>query len=348
MKTLSPITDPQYVPKTEYTAYEKFWLNYLRDPRDLPFVHLLTKIHLVVFPWAFIMFTPLLQGIWWWLAFIPYAYVAQSYFKGRFGLMFHCICHRPMFKKGYQWLHKYITWIVCPFFGHTPETYFGHHIIMHHVENNMEDDASSTLRYRRDSPVDFLKYLGRFLAMGFVDTFFYLFNRKRKKVYVQFTAGEVTWLLFCVGMSFVNFKATMMIFVVPVIYGRFIMMLGNWTQHAFIDKRDPDGHFSSVYNCINNVYNRNCWNDGYHSIHHLNPGLHYTEIPETFMKNIDNFKKNKTFIFDGIHYLHIFFWIMGKRYDKLAENLVNIDNTFSSQAEAEALIRERLMPVVVN
>jgi hypothetical protein len=37
---------------------------------------------------------------------------------------------------------------------------------------------------------------------------------------------------------------------------------------------------------------------------------------------------------------------MNKRFDKLADHLVNIDNTFKSQAEAEALLRERVMPIV--
>ena len=59
--------------------------------------------------------------------------------------MLHCISHRKPFKKNYTWLYNYIIWFVCPFFGHTPETYFVHHIGMHHVENNMPDDASSTL-----------------------------------------------------------------------------------------------------------------------------------------------------------------------------------------------------------
>ncbi|HUR29897.1 MAG TPA: hypothetical protein VMZ69_00625, partial [Saprospiraceae bacterium] len=104
MKLLPLITDPQYRPKEKYTSYEKFWLRYIADERDLPFIHLLTEIHLIVIPFAFLFFTPLFHGVVWWLMFIPYAYLSQSYFKGRFGLMFHCICHRPMFKKGYQWL----------------------------------------------------------------------------------------------------------------------------------------------------------------------------------------------------------------------------------------------------
>ena len=181
--------------------------------------------------------------------------------------------------------------------------------------------------------------------MGIVDTLMYLFHHKRKKVYTRMTFGEAMYILFCFGMCFVNFRAAVMVLIVPVIYARFIMMLGNWTQHSFIDKSDPDGHFSSVYNCINNVYNRNCWNDGYHSIHHLNPALHYTDIPKTFLKNKENFIKHKTFIFDGIHYLHIFAYLMFKRYDLLADNLVNIDNTFSSKEEAIALLKARVQPV---
>ena len=80
--------------------------------------------------------------------------------------MFHCICHRKCFKKPYQWIHSYITWIVCPLFGHAPEGYFSHHVGMHHIENNMEDDTSSTMAYQRDSVRDFLAYFFKFLFRG--------------------------------------------------------------------------------------------------------------------------------------------------------------------------------------
>ena len=33
---------------------------------------------------------------------------------------------------------------------------------MHHVENNLPDDLSSTMRYQRDSFLHFLVYFGRF------------------------------------------------------------------------------------------------------------------------------------------------------------------------------------------
>jgi fatty acid desaturase len=89
------------------------------------------------------------------------------------------------------------------------------------------------------------------------------------------------------------------------------------------------------------VYNQVCWNDGYHIIHHLRPGMHYTEMPAEFLKRKDDFANNKAIVFDSIHYLHIFTWLLTKRYDKLADNLVNINNMFNSREEAIALMKER-------
>ena len=347
MKALTTLIDPVYTPKERFSRYEKFWLRFINDQRDLPFIHLLTLIHILVIPVAFLLYTPVLQGWYWWLAYIPYFYISQMYFKGRFGLMLHCISHRKLFKKGYTALYNYIIWFVCPFFGHTPETYFVHHMAMHHVENNMPDDASSTLAYQRDSVRGFLKYYLRFLFLGVVDTFMYFFNRKRKKLYMKLTLGEASFYLFCIGMSFVNFKATLFIFIIPFLFARLVMMLGNWTQHSFIDKNDPENNYTSAINCINTSYNKMCWNDGYHTVHHLRPAMHYTEIPGEFLKLKDQMAQQKTLVFDGIHYLHIFIYLMTKRYDKLADNLVNIDNMFSSKEEAIALMKERTKKIIL-
>ena len=210
---------------------------------------------------------------------------------------------------------------------------------MHHVENNMLEDASSTLPYQRDSLLGFLKYVGRFLLIGFEDTFMYFFKRKRKRFYMRLTAGEISFYLFCIGMSFVNFKATLFIFIIPFFFARIVMMLGNWTQHAFVNL---DNLEDNTINCINIKYNKTCWNDGYHAVHHVRPALHYTEIPIEYMKNKDKFAEQKILVFDGIHYLHIFVWLMTKNYNKLADNLVNVNNMFSSKEEAIEEMKKRL------
>jgi fatty acid desaturase len=313
MKALAIIKDPVYVPKKKYSWYDKFWLRFIHDPRDLPFIYLLSIIHVTVIPIAIILYTPMLKGWNWWWAYIPYFYVSQLYFKGRFGLMLHCISHRKIFKKGYHSIYHWVTWVVCPFFGHTPETYFIHHMAMHHVENNMPADASSTLAYKRDSLWDFIRYVTRFLTLGFRDTFMYLFNKRRKNLYMRLTYGEMSYYLFCTTLCFFNLKATLLIFIIPFVFARIVMMLGNWAQHSFIDKNDPENNFTSAINCINTVYNRTCWNDGYHTVHHLRPAMHYTDLPGEFLKLKDQFAEKKSLVFDGVHYLHIFIFLMTKR-----------------------------------
>lgn len=343
MKVLERLSDPGYNDSYEPGLYSRFWLKFLKDIRDLPFIHLLTLIHLTVIPLAILLFTNLFSGWVWWLVAAVYFYVSQFYFKGRFGLMFHCLCHRKTMKPAYQQVfHNYVTWFVCPFFGHAPEGYFSHHLGMHHVENNTEEDSSSTMFYQRDSIKSFMAYFFNFLVRGFVETFEYLYKRKRKKLYTRFTLGEWLYIIFCIGMCFINLKASLVVFVIPLIFARFVMMLGNWTQHSFIDPNNPDDIYTNSINCINTKYNHMCWNDGYHIIHHLRPGMHYTEMPAEFLKLKDRLAEKKAIVFDGIHYLHVFIYLMTKQYNKLAENLVNINNnTFESKEQAIEIMKER-------
>jgi fatty acid desaturase len=335
--------DPVYTPKTNYSFYDKFWLRLMNDKRDLPFIYLLTKIHLLILPVAVLLFTNVFTGWVWWTVAIPYFYVSQFYFKGPFGLMFHCLCHRKLLKAPWQKpFYNYTTWIICPLFGHAPEGYFAHHMGMHHIENNLPDDTSSTMAYQRDSAKDFISYFLKFISRGVFDTIRYLFARKRNNLGRRLTAGEYIYFIFCIAMCFVNLKATLLVFIVPLLFARLVMMLGNWAQHSFIDPAEPDNLYKSSINCINTVYNKKCWNDGYHIVHHLRPGMHYTEMPAEFFKRKDEFANNKALVFDGIHYLHIFTWLLTKRYDKLAENLVNINgNMFKSKEEAMMLLKER-------
>jgi len=313
----------------------------MNDKRDLPFISLLTIIHFTIIPAAIVLYTPLLHGIWWWTSAFIYFYFSQFYFKGSFGLMLHCLCHRKTFKTYPKTITKYIHWFVCPFFGHLGDGYFSHHMGMHHIESNMPDDTSSTMGYQRDSLKHFLKYWIRFMLTGVQDTFLYLRNKKRKKLYMQLSLNEVFFWVIVAALCFVNLKATLLIFIIPLLFARLVMMVGNWAQHAFVDPDKPENDLASTITCLNTTYNHKCWNDGYHTIHHIRPGAHYTEYPVIFRENILQIAMSRTLVFEKIHYLHIFFYLVTKRYDKLAANLVNINQAFQNDADAIALMKSR-------
>ena len=158
---------------------------------------------------------------------------------------------------------------------------------------------------------------------------------------MRLTAGEISFYLFCVAMCFINLKAAIWVLIIPFILSRLVMMLGNWTQHAFVDPKDPENMYRNCYTCINTSYNTKCWNDGYHLMHHLRPGAHYTEMPTLFIKEKDNLSKEQSLVFDGIHYLHLFYFLMTKKYDKMVDHLVNINNSFSTKEEAISVLKQR-------
>lgn len=339
MKALPTINDPVFIPR-QYGRTDQLLLKLIRDERDLPFVYLVIRISCIIMPLAVLLYTSLLPNWAWWCTAIAYQ-VINFYFRAPFGLMMHCISHRPLFKKQFKLLYRYIIWVMCPFMGHTPETYFSHHMGMHHAENNLPDDDSSTMGYQRDSLRDFLRYLGHFLVLGFKGLMDYLFSRNKKKLARNAMAGEFSFFLFCIVLSFVNLPATLAVFVVTFFISRMIMMVGNWTQHSMIDPADPANPYKNCITTINVRYNKRCWNDGYHTSHHARPALHWTEHPQSFIQNLDVYTANKAIVFDRLDFGGVFLCLMRRDYHKLAAHVVNVNGCFQSEEELIAILKER-------
>lgn len=347
MKLLTQIHDPIFRKKENYTRLDTFFLQLIRDERDLPFMYLILEITCSMVPLAIVLYLPVISGWLWWVLAAGYFSLNNFYFKGPFGLMLHCTSHRKLFTKRYSSANHFLPWILSPFFGQTPETYFSHHIGMHHPENNLPEDKSCTMFYQRDSLRSFSRYFSSFLFTGIYHLSTYFLKKNRKKLLISTLIGEMAFFIMCITLSFINWQATLVVFILPFLISRFISMLGNWTQHAFIDAADPGNPYKNSITCINIKYNRKCWNDGYHISHHIKPSMHWTEHPTYFLNTKEEYVKHKAIVFDGIDYLTIFYYLMLKRYDVLASNVVNIDNTYPSQQRVIALLKERTRRISV-
>ena len=317
------VTDTIEFTKKKLNFIDLFFIPLLNDRRDIVFIYLSIKITLVIIPSAIVLFIfPKLQ--WWWHG--VYLLLLIIVFLGPYVLMLHNVCHRKLFKRKYNYLNSYIPWVLGIFFGQTPETYFYHHVAMHHPENNQTEDLSSTMKYQRDSIRSFLIYLGSFYITGVINLFIYFKNKGRRKYASRILIGESFFILLSILLCFYNLKAALTVFVLPLLFIRFAMMAGNWAQHAFIDAQKPSDIYSNSITCINTIYNKKCFNDGYHIGHHLRPYLHWTEMPANFKENINVYKENKAIVFTGLDYFQIWFLLMTKNYRKLALNFVKLDD----------------------
>lgn len=333
------ITDPKSVKKERLNAFDSFMMKFLREERDLVFVHLILKLTLLFVPAAIYLYVP--GRFTWWVA-VPYLVLNWAVFLGPYILMLHCTCHRPLFKKKYDALNKIIPWFLGPLFGETPETYFSHHMGMHHPENNLKDDLSTTMPYQRDSFAGFMKYFLIFFIKGIPDIYAYFTRKKRFKLRKRTVLGEFSWYVLVIVLATINWPATLVVFILPFCFTRFMMMAGNWGQHAFIDADAPGNCYRNSITCINSTYNKRCFNDGYHIIHHIKPAMHYTDMAAEFENNVETYAKERAIVFEGIDFFVVWFLLMTKNYKTLAKKFVKLDDTFKTDEEIIEFLKVRV------
>lgn len=324
------------------TGWARFWARYLNDPRDVVFVTTALGMFALAAPLAALLFWLRDFPPWWGLVYlVPFAYLAP-----RYTLMLHCVSHRPLFKAQYKSLNHFIPWVLGPFYGHTPYSFFAHHMGMHHKEGNLLGDLSTTMPYQRDRLTHWLHYWGKFMLFGLPALARYHVQKGRTKILRQLLAGEASyWVTTALLAWFVSVEATALVFWTTMVIMRTAMMAGNWGQHAFIAPTAPSDDFRSSITCINTRYNRFCFNDGYHIIHHLKPALHYTEMADEFDKHRELYGQKDAIVFDGYDFFQVWLLLMIGRKDLLAKAFVRLPGAPArTDEEVIALIVERMRP----
>ncbi|KAJ6443861.1 fatty acid desaturase [Purpureocillium lavendulum] len=248
----------------------------------------------------------------------------QFYYLGTYTLMMHQHIHqRGILAKRYALFDRLFPYVLDPLMGHSWNTYYYHHVKHHHVEGNGPDDLSSTIRYQRDSIADFARYVGRFFFLVWFDLPRYFLRKSRPGMAVRAAGWEfLTYLFYYAMATRFGGKATLFVYLLPFLILRLGLMVGNWGQHAFVDADEPDSDFRSSITLIDVASNRFCFNDGYHTSHHLNPLRHWRDHPISFLEQKPTYAREGALVFHDIDFLMITARLMMKDYEHLARCMV--------------------------
>ncbi|KAI5464067.1 hypothetical protein BGZ63DRAFT_350361 [Mariannaea sp. PMI_226] len=267
----------------------------------------------------------------------------QFYYVGAYTLMMHQHIHmRGVLNKKYSLLDKTFPFILDPMMGHTWNTYFYHHVKHHHVEGNGPDDLSSTMRYQRDDIFHFLHYVGRFYFFIWLDLPLYFLRKNRPIMAAKAAGSEFLTYGFYYLTSLIDPRATLFAYLIPLFLLRFGLMVGNWGQHAFVDADQPDSDYRSSITLIDVPSNRYCYNDGYHTSHHLNPLRHWRDHPVSFLQQKHIYAKESALVFHNIDYLMVTFRLMIKDYETLAKCLVPMGDQIQLTMEGRIELLKKL------
>jgi len=342
MATLAPleITDPTAAPTYGDGPLSRWCRGALYDPRDEVFVRLTLKV-VAVFAVAMVV---LFRWFHWGL--VPVYLALWGWYTPPVILMLHCTMHRPFIRRP-RWLDRVHPYVMSFFCG-IPTGYAEHHMGMHHMEDNMEEDLSSTLRYRRDSFLHFLAYWARFFFGVLVELTLYLQRHRRKAMARRAFIGEVAHQTLIVVALLVHFRFALVALAFPYFAVRFMMMVGNWGQHAFINTARKNDGVANAITCINSGYNQRAFNDGYHIGHHLKANRHWTELPQDFLDNREMYVREGALVFRGVDFFMVSVLLWTGQWRALARRFVRLDQAGSSDEDVIAMLKSRVQPVRVE
>ncbi|GAB1314614.1 hypothetical protein MFIFM68171_04824 [Madurella fahalii] len=355
--TLSAINDPKDA-HFEPTVFNGFDLGSIRLPPFLdawllrPYIRMARSVvrvetdvvmlnHLLLY---FATSVPSAAFLFWrfsWLHGLLHM-VMQGSYMGPYTLMMHQHIHqRGILAKRFSLIDTIFPYITDPLMGHTWNSYYYHHIKHHHVEGNGPDDLSSTIRYQRDDIFHFLHYVGRFFFLIWLDLPLYFARKGRTSLAVKAGFWEGATYVTLYALYRLNPRAALCVVLLPLFCMRIALMTGNWGQHAFVDDEEPDSDYRSSITVIDVVSNRHCFNDGYHTSHHLNPLRHWREHPVSFLKSKDTYASQNALVFHNIDYMMITIRLLRKDYKTLAKCMVPIGNQISMTLDERAAFLKR-------
>lgn len=205
-----------------------------------------------------------------------------------------------------KWLNYAQDYWLCLFYGFPIFAWIPTHNKNHHKMNNREGDYTITYRVSEKNNLFTL------LTYPTISSIYqqkpikdYLANawQKRKSRFFYFISQYVVIGVFIAVALLIDWKKGLLYVVIPQQVGLFAVLMFNYLQHVGADEESEWNHSR---NMLSPVMNALLFNNGYHTVHHDHPGVHWSKLPEAHAKIHDKI--------DPVLYEKSFWWFLIRQY----------------------------------
>lgn len=196
----------------------------------------------------------------------------------------HNTVHCPIFKQ--RWLNKIYQVVLSLVYGHPVSSYVPGHNLSHHKHTESRRDVMRTTKARL--PFNQLNLLFFFFMvapsiMKADGSYTKEMRTRHPKWYRQMKIELIVLMALNVLFVWLDWQKAILLWFVPHIYAQWGIVTMNLLQH---DGCDADTDYNHSRNFVGNVVNWWTFNNGYHTIHHETPGLHWSLLPAAHAEKI--------------------------------------------------------------
>lgn len=191
-----------------------------------------------------------------------------------------CICawnhhhqHLPTFRSVI--LNRALEIVYAFHTGITTNAWVLHHNLGHHVNYLDQNKDESGWKDSHGKTMSAFRYTCTIAITGYLRAF--RVGRRHPKYQRTFlTVGTLVTVLLGVLIWYKPLHA-LLVFLFPMLCGYVITCWHTYYHHAGLDTDDA---YEASHNIMHSWYNLFTGNLGYHTAHHIKPGLHWSQLPE--------------------------------------------------------------------
>ena len=169
-------------------------------------------------------------------------------------------------------------WIAI-FYGHPAIAWVPTHNQVHHKLNNRPGDSSRSPKWFEGNHLAALlvyPMLTNLAQTKDINAFLKDLWRRDRAAFFSAASEYAVFFGGMAGLLILDWRKALLFFFIPQQFGLFSIQVVNYLQHIETDAYSDWNHSR---NFVSKTLNLLLFNNGYHTVHHLKPGLHWSELP---------------------------------------------------------------------
>ncbi|MEM1418290.1 MAG: fatty acid desaturase [Myxococcota bacterium] len=225
--------------------------------------------------------------VWQWQAesFNPWVYVAYLHLSVAVTVISHNHNHLSIWKS--KVMNRFQDYWLTVFYGFPVFGWIPTHNLNHHKFTNRDGDYTQTFRYtEKNNLFTLLTYpsVSSFHQQKPIKDYLAKARKNNRSRFWWAISQYVVLVAWIAGALFLDWRKGLLYVVVPQQVALFAVLAFNYLQHVHANEESEFDHSRNIVGPLMNLF---LFNNGYHTIHHMKPGLHWSKTPEAHAKIAD-------------------------------------------------------------